>query len=182
MSDVMDCPISTILMNNLQEQFSQIYDQYIQSIYRFVFLKTSSQFVAEDLTAEVFTKLWEKIQEGRKIENPKAFLYQSARNIVIDHYRKKGNNPVSPMDEDMEISDNTNMQEEAIKTADMRIIQHGISQLKDDCQNAIIWYYLDQMPLEEIAKNLNKSEGATRTMISRGLQELKDMTGDRFDV
>jgi len=179
---MIDCPILILKMNNLQEQFSQIYDQYIQSIYRFVFIKTNSQFTAEDLTAEVFTKLWEKFQEGRKIDNPKAFLYQSARNIVIDHYRKKGSNPVSPMNEDIEIADNTDMQEDAIKMADMRMIQHGISQLKDDYQNAVIWYYLDQMPIADVAKTLNKSEGATRTMLSRAVQELKDMTGDRFKV
>ena len=43
-------------MANPREKFSKIYDKYIDKIYRFVFLKVSSQEIAEDLTSEVFLK------------------------------------------------------------------------------------------------------------------------------
>jgi len=47
-------------MANLRKQYSKIYDQYINKIYRFVFLKVSSKEVAEDLTTEVFVRGWDK--------------------------------------------------------------------------------------------------------------------------
>ena len=49
-------------MNSPKEQFSQIYDQYIEKIYRFVYLKVNSQEIAEDLTSKVFLKGWEAYQ------------------------------------------------------------------------------------------------------------------------
>ena len=77
-------------MANLKEQYSKIYDQYINKIYRFVFLKVNSKEVAEDLTTEVFVRCWDKYRIGEEFENIQAFLYQVARNLVIDHYRIKG--------------------------------------------------------------------------------------------
>ena len=61
-------------MNNLDRQFSKIYDELVDKIYRFVYLKVSSQEVAEDLTSRVFIKGWDRYRQGvDKIENPKAF-------------------------------------------------------------------------------------------------------------
>jgi len=81
-------------MDNYKEKFSEIYDQYIDKIYRFVYFKVSSEEVAEDITSKVFLKGWEAFQshglgEDREILNTSAFLYQIARNAVTDHYREK---------------------------------------------------------------------------------------------
>ncbi|MBI2050008.1 MAG: RNA polymerase subunit sigma-24, partial [Candidatus Staskawiczbacteria bacterium] len=46
-------------MNNNEAQFSEIYDQYIDKIYRFVYFKVNSQEIAEDITSKVFLKGWE---------------------------------------------------------------------------------------------------------------------------
>ena len=76
-------------MDSLNEQFGQIYDQYIDKIYRFVYLKVDGQETAQDVTSKVFIKGWESYQKsGSNIKNPGAFLYQIARNAVVDHYRE----------------------------------------------------------------------------------------------
>jgi RNA polymerase sigma-70 factor (ECF subfamily) len=41
-------------MSDVAEQFGEIYDQYIEKIYRFVYLKVNSQEVAEDITSKCF--------------------------------------------------------------------------------------------------------------------------------
>ena len=76
-------------MSDLKETFSQIYDQWIEKIFRFVFLKVNSEEVAQDLTSETFTRCWECFKNGDKIDNPSAFLYQIARNLVVDFYRQE---------------------------------------------------------------------------------------------
>ena len=63
-------------MNDYTEQFSSIYDEYIEKIYRFVYLKVSSREVAEDITSKVFLKGWETYNSSKHIKNPGAFLYQ----------------------------------------------------------------------------------------------------------
>jgi len=78
------------MIEEIQENFSKIYDQYVTKIYRFIYLKVSSQEVAEDLSSEVFMRTWETYRsESSKIENIQAYLYKVARNIIADHYRTR---------------------------------------------------------------------------------------------
>jgi len=164
-------------MDDLREQFGAIYDQYIDKIYRFVYLKVSSQEIAEDITSKVFLKGWEAYkgaQEG--IKNPGAFLYQIARNSVVDHYREKGRVQQVSVDASSQIADpGTSAQEKAILNADIRIIKAGIQKLKKEHQDIIIWHYLEDMPIDSIAELLGKPAGTVRVMLHRGLKDLRDI-------
>ena len=69
--------------------FGLVYDLYFEKVYRFVFYRVNHRQTAEDLVAEVFTKAWNKLSE---IQNPSLFnawIYQIARNLVIDFYRSR---------------------------------------------------------------------------------------------
>ena len=158
-----------------KQQFSEIYDKYIESIYRFVFIKTNSQFIAEDITSEIFTRYWQSLQKNNEILNERAFLYKTARNAVIDYYRKKGRTPnlVSTELSD-EIPDNDNIIKTVELSHEIGTIQKAISQLKDEYQNVVIWHYLDDLPISEIAKTIGKSEPAVRMLLSRALKEVKE--------
>jgi RNA polymerase sigma-70 factor (ECF subfamily) len=163
-------------MKDYTEQFSLIYDQYIEKIYRFVYLKVSSQEIAEDITSKVFLRGWERFQKGPdKIDNTGAFLYQVARNSVIDYYREKGRaNMVSP-ENVPEITDNkVNLQEKAILGSDIEIVKSAISKLKQDYQDVVIWHYLDGMDVSEIALAMDKPVGTIRVMLHRGLKALRE--------
>ncbi len=163
-------------MNNPEKQFSKIYDQYIEKIYRFVFLKVSSQEVAEDISSRVFMKGWEVYrQDVDKIENPKAFLYQVARNMVIDHYREKGRTKTISADAipNMIIDPRTGLHDRAVINAEVDKVKVALAGLSDDYQNVVIWHYLDDLSIKETAKLLDRSEDATRVLLSRALGSLR---------
>ena len=170
-------------MDSLNEQFGQIYDQYIDKIYRFVYLKVNSQEVAEDITSKVFLKGWEAYRKQFeiknlkfKIKNPGAFLYQIARNAVVDHYREKGRTKVVSVDDSPEIADpGTNSQEKAILNADINVIKKGIQKLEKEYQDIIIWHYLEDMPIANIAELIGRPAGTIRVMLHRGLNDLRDI-------
>ena len=168
-------------MDSLNEQFSQIYDQYIDKIYRFVYLKVNSQEIAEDITSKVFTKGWESYQNkghpgGNPIKNPGAFLYQIARNAVIDHYREGGRTIVMSTDVSAEIVDpGTNAQDNAILSSDINTIRKAIQKLEKEHQDILIWHYLEDMPIANIAKLLDRPAGTVRVMLHRGLKDLKNI-------
>jgi len=123
-------------MDNLNEQFGKIYDEYISKIYRFVYLKVNSQEIAEDITSKVFIRGWEafsgyarsrEARQDNEIKNPGAFLYQIARNAVVDHYRDKGRAKVVSVDASLEIVDpGESAQNKAILSADINAIKKGI--------------------------------------------------------
>lgn len=164
-----------IIMDTPKEQFTLIYDQYIDKIYRFVYVKVSSQEIAEDITSKVFLKGWEAFQnKGEAIANPSAFLYQIARNTVIDHYREKGKAKLVSEDNIPQLPDSTNLHEKAVFNEDIGVIKAAMANLKKDYQDVLIWHYLDDMPIAQIAQIVDKPEGTVRVMIHRGLKSLKD--------
>lgn len=164
-------------MDSKNEQFGQIYDQYIDKIYRFVYLKVSSQEIAEDIVSKVFLKGWEAFEsQSIEIKNPGAFLYQIARNAVVDHYRDKGRANVVSADASPEIADpGTNAQDKAILSADINTLRRGIQKLEKEYQDILIWHYLEDMPISNIAELLGRPAGTIRVMLHRGLRDLKDI-------
>ena len=164
-------------MDSLNEKFGKIYDQYIDKIYRFVYLKVDGQEIAEDITSKVFIKGLEAFQSPKEeIKNPGAFLYQIARNAVVDHYRDKGRTRVVSADASPEIADpGTNAQDKAILSADIDTIKKAIQKLKKEHQDIIIWHYLEDMPIANIAQLLDKPAGTVRVMLHRGLKDLQDI-------
>ena len=158
------------------EQFGQIYDQYIDKIYRFVYLKVNSQEMAEDITSKVFLRGWEAFQKpNSEVKNPGAFLYQIARNAVVDHYREKGRTNIVSAEVISEMADpGTNAHDKAILSADIGIIRKGIQKLENkEHQDIIIWHYLEDMPIAEIAKLVDKPAGTVRVELHRGLRLCK---------
>ncbi len=162
-------------MDNLNEQFGQIYDQYIEKIYRFVYLKVGSQEIAEDITSGVFLNGWESYQKNQEIKNMGAFLYRIARNSVFDHYREKGRTKIFSTDSVPQIADQrVNLHEKAVLSSEFEIIKSALSNIKKEYQDVIIWHYLEDMSNEQIADILDKPVGTVRVMIHRGLNALKD--------
>jgi RNA polymerase sigma-70 factor (ECF subfamily) len=162
-------------MEKIRKQFSKIYDQYINKIYRFVYLKVNSQEVAEDITSKVFLRGWDSFRANHdKIENPSAFLYQIARNLVIDYYREKGKTQFVSSDFIPDVVDpGVNIEEGAILNANLDMVKNALANMKDDYQNVVIWHYLDEMPIPEVAKLLERSEEATRVLLHRALNLLR---------
>ena len=161
-------------MSDQRKEFSKIYDKYIEKIYRFAFLKVNSQEVAQDICSDTFLKGWEAFKkDGTKIENPQAFLYTVARNLVTDHYRQKGRmKMISP--ESVPITDpGQNLEEKAMINSEIDQVKTVLADLRDDYQNVIIWHYLEDLPISEVAKMMNKSEEATRVTLHRALKTLK---------
>lgn len=163
-------------MDNLAEQFGLVYDQYIEKIYRFVLLKVSSQEIAEDITSKVFLKGWEAYKkEQGKIDNPKAFLYRIAGNAVIDHYRAKGRNNVVPADSVAELpATGPTAYQAAILNADMEAVKKALGALKQEYQDIIIWHYIEDLSIAEIAKMISKEEGNVRVILHRALSALRE--------
>ena len=160
-------------MANPRKEFSKIYDQCIDKIYRFIFLKVNSQEIAQDLSSETFLRGWEAYKSNPKIDNPSAFLYRIARNLVTDYYRQKARTQfVSP--EAVPIIDpNPGIEEKAVLNSDLNQIKAALAGLKEDYQDVIIWRYLDDLSIAEVAKMLDKSEEATRVTLHRALKALR---------
>ena len=64
--------------------------------------------------------------------------------------------------------------QKAVLHADIELIKKAIFTLKKDYQDVLIWYYLEDLPVEDIAQLVDKPAGTVRVMIHRGLEALKN--------
>lgn len=164
-------------LEKLKREFGKIYDSYIDKIYRFVFFKVNSEEIAQDLCSETFLKGWLAFRDQNpedKIENPPAFLYQIARNLVVDFYRKKGQAEIISTEYVPRIIDpRVDLERRANQSSDFAQVKNALVNLKDDYQEAIILRYIEDLPVSEIAKIMEKSENAVRVTIHRALKALR---------
>ncbi len=162
------------------ESFGRIFDFYHEKIYRFVYLKVSTAQDAEDIVAECFLKAWQYIKEGKKIASLQAFLYQVARNLVVDFYRRKGAPTESLDDVEITIADRSDLslEEKMVLKSDMAKVEGALRTLKDTYREVIVLHFLNELSLSETAKIIGKTPGATRVLLHRGMKALKGVLGE----
>ena len=168
-------------MEDLREIYSRVYDQQVEKIYRFIYLKVNSQTLAEDMTADTFKKGWEVVSDKSKnkqgtmpVGNITAFLYRIARNMVIDYYRSKSRTETQSLGTYDVADSRSDISQTAMINSDINQVRTVLTSLKEDYQNVIIWHYLDSMSIPEVSKLLNRSEEATRVLLSRAIKSLRE--------
>lgn len=170
----------TLIKLNLKDEkaFAEVYDLYVEKIYRFIFFKVSNVRDAEDLTSEVFLKAWQYIKEGKNIKSVNAFLYAIARNKVIDHYRKNSKFKTVDLENDgiEKIKSNEAHPNDGLdKKIAMDNINKFLNELKMEYKEALLLKYTDDFSIDEIAQILGKTKGNVRVLIHRALEALKEI-------
>lgn len=158
-----------------KEAFGQLYDLYAPRLFRFIRIKVKSQALAEDLSSEMFLKVYEYLidKENKVEESFQALLYRVARNLITDYYKKKSSQDVF-MGDDFHLFLNEEPAKDEISSKEIADqIHKALIHIKEEYQDVLILYYIDEISVPEIAKILNKSAGAIRVLIHRGLVSLK---------
>src|SRR5512135_3869303 len=76
----------------------QLYDAHHPALFRYIWSRVGEQALAEDLTGEVFMRMLSALPRYHMSAAPfRAWLYQIAHNLLIDHYRKAGNHVNLPL-------------------------------------------------------------------------------------
>ncbi|MGB7957348.1 MAG: sigma-70 family RNA polymerase sigma factor [Minisyncoccia bacterium] len=153
--------------------FGQLYDHYQLMIYRFVFIKVGRREEAEDITHQVFLRAWQNVRNYRHRGYPfGSWLYRIARNQVIDHYRaQKEEVGLDLFDVDNEAF-RTN-QPNLSAQLDMERVMAMLHTLKPDYQDVIIFRFVEDLSIKEVAGAMQKTEGAIKLIQHRAIEELK---------
>lgn len=161
------------------EAFAQLYDAYVERVYRFIYFRISEDVATEDLVSQVFLKAWENMGRYKVGSSPFiAWLYTIARNLVIDHYRAKKD--MLPLEEAAVLpSDMQGPDEEAQTRFDLQAMRDALQFLTPDQQQVLILKFIAGLPNENIAKIMNKREGTIRGLQMRALQTLSKYLQDK---
>jgi len=153
------------------EAFAQLYDASMARVYRYVFFRVSDQQTAEDLTSQVFLKAWEKLDSYRPKGPFLSWLYAIARNTVIDHYRTQ-KQTVSLEDAGPLVADIDGLEDVMEFHFEMKSVQAAMQQLTGEQQEVLILRFIADYDTDEIARRMDKSQGAVRALQMRALQAL----------
>jgi RNA polymerase sigma-70 factor (ECF subfamily) len=125
---------------------------------------------------------WQKIGSYKQRGYPfSSWLYQIARNLVIDHYRSKKNDiSLDKLDPESSVIPTATNFDLATKLQ-IEQVHLAIRELKPDYQDVIIMRFIEDMPLKETAAILKKSEGAVKLIQHRAVKELKKRLGKEDD-
>lgn len=152
--------------------FGKIYELWVNPIYRFVYLKTKEEDVAEDLTAEIFLKAWKGLKNfiPRKDVKFSTWLFSIARNSVIDYYRvTKQTLSLDDMPEMPELVESIDLHPEQTR------LQDALSHLKPEYRKILELRYIQDIPISRVAQIIKKKEGNVRTLTNRALQRLREI-------
>jgi len=159
------------IKNGNQSAFASLYNEYIDSVYRFILLRVGSIEVAKDLASDCFLKIFDFLGSGAKIENFRALLFKIARHKIIDFYRQQSKSTVSLEDAHPANFASDENQPLALEVKRVREI---ISSLKEEYQEPVLLYYFEGFSWKEVADILDLPPATLRQRAHRGIKMLKE--------
>jgi RNA polymerase sigma-70 factor (ECF subfamily) len=156
------------------DAFGMLYDHYQASVYRFLFYRTRSSQLAEDLTSETFFRALRSMSNFRwQGKDFGAWLMTIARNLATDHF-KSGRTRLEQTTEDMGVHDDATEGPEAAVLAGLtnEILLTALKSLPDEQRDCLIMRFLQGMSIAETAAVLGRSDGAIKQLQLRGVRNL----------
>ena len=164
--------IVALAQQGQEEAVKFLYETHVDSIFGYIRYRVASVEIAQDLTSEVFLRMVRGLPNYKDQGVPfRAWLFRIAANLITDHYRQTGKNTLMPIPEDFE-SDDLDLLDEAVSKEETLRLRRALSTLPADYQDLLILRFVQDLPHTEIAKVMNKSTAALRSMQYRAVKAL----------
>ena len=161
-----------------RKDFQDIYLKYSDKIFKYLYFITKDPYLAEDITSEVFLRIW-KAWNKIKPDFMQALLYKTAKNILIDYYRKHKNEKKVSLEETIEKGLEPSYDEDLIeriyKDENLKKINNALILLPENLKEVIILRFVNDLSSKEAAQVLDTSESNIRVLQYRGLKKLKEV-------
>lgn len=151
--------------------FKRLYLKWLPPVYRYLYYRIGDVKDAEDLTSQVFLKVYEELPRYRDRGQFSAWLFTIVHHKMIDFFRSQKSTL------SLEVADSTiqncDLLAQAIKTDEIDRLQKTIRSLPDDEQELIRLRFVVGLGYREIGSLLNRKEDAIRKSLFRLLARLQ---------
>ena len=155
--------------------FSELFRRYDKRIYPFVLKMVKDTGIAEEVTQEIFIKLWKNRERLTDIEVPEAYIFTITGRHTLDHIKRRLSE--SRMLQRLSlIQKNThNDTEEALQLRDSAaLIQKAVNNLPPQQKNVYQLSRQQGLKYDEIALQLNISQNTVRNHLVKALQTIRE--------
>jgi RNA polymerase sigma-70 factor (ECF subfamily) len=153
---------------------AEIYERYVDAVYRFMYYRVGDAATAEDLTAEVFTQVIEAISRYEDRGLPfGAWLFRIARARLVDHIRREKVRETLPLSEEV-LPSSEFSPEDILKDVYFASL---LRYLTDEQRDVILLRFVGGLSNAEIAEVVGSNANAVKQMSYRALQRLRSVLG-----
>lgn len=173
--DVDDVQLLKIAQDGDAEAYGVLYDRHAKLIFRYIYAHLSDRLDAEDLTEEVFLRVFRSLPKFREQGVPfVAYLYHVARNAIIDHHRRNQRSARDISIEDGQVANqNPDPSEVATNNLEHQELRFCLDQLREDYRDVLVFRFLTGLTPEETAEVMDRSVGAVRVLQHRALAAIR---------
>ncbi len=156
-----------------EQAFGELYDAYVDRVYRYIYYRVSTPEIAQDLTSEVFLRVVEGLRGYQHREIPfMAWLYRIASARIIDHYRQNNRVKNEQNIETVNLAMESDMDGALMSKYHQQQVREALGLLTDEQQQVIVLRFIEGHSLQKTADLLGKTIGAVKVMQHRALQAL----------
>jgi RNA polymerase sigma-70 factor (ECF subfamily) len=156
------------------EAFGQLYDHYVDGVYRFIYYRVGSVHLAEDLTSETFVRGLRAVQrftwQGKDFG---AWLTTIARNLIADHYkssRARLEIVADQVPEGRQVQDGP--EDGVLRLLTNEILHDLVDALPGEQRDCILMRFIQGLSIAQTAAALGRSEGAVKQLQLRAVRNL----------
>jgi len=163
-----------------REAYAELYQRYVDKIYRYIYYKVGRRDETEDLTSQTFMKAWDAIGDYEWRNHPfGAWLFRIAHNLVVDYHRARRDNvsltDATPQLEQRASRDEIRPEQVLGEMITMDRVRHAIGRLTEEQQQVLILRFFEGLSTGEVADLMGKRRGAIRGLQFRALSALRDL-------
>lgn len=156
---------------------AEIYDIYSPRLYRYAMRLLGDGCAAEDCVSETFSRFLKALQAGKGPRDYlQAYLFRTAHNLVVDHYRRNAEHSAEELTENLPQAETTEgVAEDNLR---QRRVRAALHKLTEHQQQVVALKFLEGWENEEIACALHKPVGAVKSLQHRALAQLQKILLD----
>ncbi|HVY35937.1 MAG TPA: sigma-70 family RNA polymerase sigma factor [Candidatus Paceibacterota bacterium] len=156
-----------------EDQFFSLFERYQDPIFRFLYFRSGNRAVALDITQDTFTKTWMYLASGKTITHEEGFLYRTARNALIDYYKRSKSASLDALMESGFDPEDDLSNEKIFKGDDMATVRSLVEGLDEESKQIVFLRFSEERPIEEIAILFGKTTNAMTVQIHRIMKKLR---------
>jgi RNA polymerase sigma-70 factor, ECF subfamily len=188
-SELSDAEIMLRVREGDDSGFSILIEKYRKQIVHFMFRMSRNQAVAEELAQEVFLRVYRSRQTYRAEAKFSTWLYRIATNLGVNHardtkYERTAQNvyldqPDPETGTSPDVADsNPTVEQELVRDERMNAIRQHVMALPERQRTAVLMHKYQDMDYKEIGEVLKLSESATKSLLFRAYQTLRESLKD----
>lgn len=173
--EVDDIQLLKVAQEGNTEAFGAIYERYADKVFRYLNAHLGNGLDAEDLTEEVFIRVWRSLPDYRERGTPfLSFVFRVARNALIDHYRRERRAVGQLSSDEVTVADHQPGPLEMVsQQMERQELKEALEGLREDYRNVLILRFFSDLDPEDTALAMGRSAGAVRVLQHRALAALR---------